>query len=288
MLVAEKLSEQVQTILSKKIEENSLVLPAPPTVVTRALQLVGDASFTASDATPLVERDSVIAAWVLRAANSVEQAGVGLVRTLPEALTKLGVDSLRSLLIEISAHRLFESKDARIGAHTRGLWEHSLAVAVLARELATLSKVAETEVAYVAGLLHDIGKPVVAFLLLEAEKNVASTRSSWIDSEAWVEVLQKVHRPIGVALAQKWGLPEPVATAIRDCNEYQTRERASVGNCVRLANAVAKRSGIYVGSVDRNEVESQVAIGSTLLGVDDAAVNELCNGLEDRVRALVM
>ncbi|MDP1920300.1 MAG: HDOD domain-containing protein [Myxococcales bacterium] len=287
-VVAEKLSEQVQTILSKKIEENSLVLPAPPTVVTRVLQLVGDASFSPKDATPLVERDSVIAARVLRAANSVDQAGVDRVRTLPEALTRLGVDALRSLLIEISAHRLFESRDARIGAHTRGLWEHSIAVAVLARELAGLSGVAEPEAAYLAGLLHDIGKPVVAFLLLEAEKNVVSTRSSWIDSDAWVEVLQKVHRPIGVALAQKWGLPEPVASAIRDCTEYQTSERASAGNCVRLANALAKRCGLYVGSIDRTEVESQIAVGNTLLGVDDAAVNGLCEGLEARVRALVV
>jgi putative nucleotidyltransferase with HDIG domain len=287
-VVADKLGEQVQTILSKKIEENSLVLPAPPTVVTRVLQLVGDASFSPGDATPLVERDSVIAARVLRAANSVEQTGVERVRTLPEALTRLGVDPLRSLLLEISAHRLFESKDARIGAHTRGLWEHSIAVAVLAREVAGLCQVAEPEAAYLAGLLHDIGKPVVAFLLLEAEKNVASTRSLWIDSDAWVEVLQKVHRPIGVALAQKWRLPDSVASAIRDCTEYQPSERASVGNCVRLANALAKRSGLYVGSIDRAEVESQVAAGITLLGIDDAAVNGLCEGLDKRVRALAV
>jgi len=125
-------------VLSKKIAENSLVLPAPTTVVTRVLQLVGDSAFSPKDATTLVERDNVLAARVLRAANSVEQAGVNHVRTLPEALTRLGVEALRSLLIESSAHRLFESRDARIGAHTRGLWEHSLAVAVLSRELAGL------------------------------------------------------------------------------------------------------------------------------------------------------
>jgi len=98
--------------------------------------------------------------------------------------------------------------------------------------------------------------------LLEAEKNAASARSSWIDSDAWVEALQKVHRPIGVALARKWGLPEPVDSAIRDCNEYQTSERASVGNCVRLGNALVKRSGLSVGSINRTEVESQFAVAA--------------------------
>jgi putative nucleotidyltransferase with HDIG domain len=239
--------------------------------------------------TPLVERDTVIAARVLRAANSVQHGGMERARSLPQALTRLGVEKFKSLLVEISAHRLFESRDPRIAEHTRGLWEHSLAVAMLSRDVAALCGVAETEAAYLAGLLHDIGKPVVAFLLLEAEKNVVGTRTNvWIEPEAWVDVLQKVHRPIGVSLAQKWGMPETVSAAIQDCSEYNSAERVSVGNCVRFANALAKKEGIYVGSIDASDVDALVMIGRSLLGIDDNVLQRLSGGLGDRVKALMV
>jgi putative nucleotidyltransferase with HDIG domain len=287
--VAEKLGEQVHAILSKKIADNTLILPAPPSVVTKVLQLVRDPSFSPKDATPLVERDTVLAARVLRAANSVQHGGMERARNLPQALTRLGVERFKSLLVEVSAHRLFESRDQRIGEYTRGLWEHSLAVAMLSRDVAALCGVSETETAYLAGLLHDIGKPVVAFILLEAEKNVVGTRTNvWIDPDAWVEVLQKIHRPIGVALAQKWGLPDTVATAIQDCSEYNPSERLSVGNCVRFANALAKKEGIYVGKVDESDVDALVMIGRSLLSVDDNVLQRLSSGLGDRVRALTV
>ena len=62
---------------------------------------------------------------------AVQHGGMERARSLPQALTRLGVEKFKSLLVEISAHRLFESRDPRIGEHTRGLWEHSLAVAML-------------------------------------------------------------------------------------------------------------------------------------------------------------
>jgi putative nucleotidyltransferase with HDIG domain len=288
MVVAEKLGEQVQAILSKKIADNTLVLPPPPAVVMKVLALVRDPSFSPKDASPLVERDTVLAARVLRAANSVQHGAMERAKSLPQALTRLGVERFKSVLVESSAHRLFESRDPRIVEHTRGLWEHSLAVAMLSRDVSALCGVAETETAYLAGLLHDIGKPVVAFLLLEAEKSVVGTRTNvWIDPESWVEVLQKVHRPIGVALAQKWGLPDTVASAIQDCNEYNSAERVSVGNCVRFANALAKQQGIYVGKVDQSDADALVMIGRSLLGIDDNVLQRLSGGLGDRVKTLM-
>ena len=62
--VAEKLSEQVQLILEKRLNENTLTLPAPPTVVMKTMALLRDPNFTPKDASPVIERDSVLAARV--------------------------------------------------------------------------------------------------------------------------------------------------------------------------------------------------------------------------------
>jgi putative nucleotidyltransferase with HDIG domain len=285
---AEKLSEQVKAILEKRIADNTLVLPPPPAVVMKTLALVRDPNFSPKEAAPLIERDTVLAARILRAANSVQHGGMERAKSLPQALTRLGVERLKTTLVEVSAHRLFESRDTRIVEATKGLWEHSLAVAMLARDVAALAGVQETEAAYLAGLLHDIGKPVVAWLLLEAEKSVVGTRTNvWIDPETWIEVILRVHRPVGVLLAAKWGLPDTIVNAIQDCSEYNGSDRQSIGNCVRFANAIAKREGIYVGKVDLADTDALVMIGRSLLGVDDNVIARLSGGLGDRVKTLM-
>jgi putative nucleotidyltransferase with HDIG domain len=286
--VADRLAQEAQTILEKRIADNQLNLPPPPTVVMKTMALLRDPGFTAKDASALIERDAVIAARVLRAANSVQHGGMERARSLPQALTRLGIDRLRTVLVESSAHRLFESRDQRIVDATRGLWEHSLGVAILARDVAALCGVEETEAAYLSGLLHDIGKPVVAWLLLEAEKSVVGTRTNvWIEPEVWIEVINRVHRPVGVALAARWGLPESVTGAIQDCNEYNGVDRLSVPNCVRFANALTKREGLYVGKFDPSDIDALVMIGRSLLGVDDHVLSRLSGGLGDRVRMLM-
>jgi len=286
--LAEKLSQEVQTILEKRISENQLTLPPPPSVVMKTMALLRDPNFTPKDASPIIERDTIIAARVLRAANSVQHGSMERAKSLPQALTRLGVDRLRTVLIEVSANRLFESRDTRIAEATKGLWTHSLAVAMLSRDVAALCGVSETEAAYLSGLLHDIGKPVVAWVLLEAEKSVVGTRTNvWIDPDVWIEVINLSHRAVGVSLAQKWGLPETVTSAIQDCAEYNGSDRLSVANSVRFANALAKREGIYVGKVDQADAEALVMIGRSLLGIDDNVLSRLSGGLADRVKTLM-
>lgn len=288
MQVADRLSQEALTILEKRIAENQLNLPPPPSVATKTMSVLRDPGFSPKDASSLIERDSVIAARVVRAANQVQNGSTDRARSLPQALTRLGTDRLRAVLTEASANRLFESRDQRIVDATRGLWEHAVGVAMLSRDVAALCGVAETEAAYLAGLLHDIGKPVVAWLLLEAEKSVVGTRTNvWIDPEVWVEVINRVHRPVGIALGQKWGLPETVTAAITDCSEFDGADRLSVPNCVRFANALCKKEGLYVGKFDQSDVDAMVMIGRSLLGIDDSVLARLSGGLHERVRLLM-
>ncbi|MFO0600756.1 MAG: HDOD domain-containing protein [Myxococcaceae bacterium] len=285
--VADRLAQEAQTILEKRIADNSLNLPPPPQVVMKTMALLRESQFQPKEAAALIERDAVLAARVIRAANAVGSNGEK-VRSLPQAVTRLGPERLKTALVESSANRLFESRDQRIVDATKGLWEHALGVAMLSRDVAALCGIAETEAAYLAGLLHDIGKPVVAWLLLEAEKSVVGTRTNvWIEPDVWVEVINRVHRPVGVALAQKWGLPESISAAIADCNEYNGNDRLSVPNCVRFANALTKKEALYVGKFDASDIDALVMIGRSLLGIDDSVLARLSSGLSDRVRMLM-
>jgi len=266
------------------------VLPSLPTIALKCLNLIRSPNFSLKDASTIVEKDPLLAAQVMRAANSAAMATREPAKTILNALSRLGVDKLRTLLVEVSAHKVFESKDQRIAQACRGLWDHSLAVAALGRDIVALGGGGgEPDVAYLAGLLHDVGKPVVATLLLEAERMAAggwtaTSSSSWIDSSAWISVIQQTHRKAGVALAEKWELPDAVVKAIRDCGDYDASDRACAANTVRFANAIAKREGLYVGPVDHDDNNALIMVGTSLLGFEEDFLRRVCHSLKERMR----
>lgn len=280
----ERLGAQVKAIVLKRLGDNTLNLPLPSPVVTRCLQAIRDPAMSVKDAAALVEQDPALAARVTRSANSAAHATLDRVRSIPQALTRIGMEKLRSILVELSAQRLFDSRDPRIAEALRKVWEHSLAVGMLARDVAALCNVPDSEAAYLAGLLHDVGKPVVAWGLLEAERALVGTRTNfWIEASAWTDVVQRVHRPVGVAVAERWSLPETASQAIADCTEYDSAERLSVTNCVRFANALAKREGLYLGEVDRDDVDALLMIGRSMLGIDENVMGRLTHRLRERL-----
>jgi putative nucleotidyltransferase with HDIG domain len=179
---------------------------------------------------------------------------------------------------------MFESSDRHIAQICRGLWAHSLAVAILSRDLVREARNGRADEGYLAGLLHDIGKPVVASLLLDAERRLRGIRTqTWIMPAAWLRILSGAHRRVGVALATKWQLPDSVRNAIRDGGDYDPVEPHSLANAVRLANAITKLEGVYVGAMDESETAATVSTGRALFGVDDGQLKYLTTYLKERV-----
>jgi putative nucleotidyltransferase with HDIG domain len=284
---AERLSEQLEQIVLKRIAEDSLVLPTLPAVVTKALEVLKDPEVSFKQVGVIIERDPVLAARLLRSATSAAfSAGTKKV-SLPEALTRLGAKSVRAILVEATAQKVFLSRDPKISDSMKRLWQHSVAVGTLARDVLALSGNTDSEAAYLAGLLHDVGKPVVASLLLEFERQVTEVYNRpFIDSAEWISVIGRTHRPVGVALAEKWQMPEQVTRCIRECVEYDNADRASLVNIVCFSNSLAKKTGIYAGTIDADEVDALVMIGRSIIGANDEIIKTLTRGLKERVSGL--
>ena len=135
-----------------------------------------------------------------------------------------------------------------------------------------------------AGLMHDIGKPIVAIHLLDLERSVSrSQQDHWIDPNEWLGIVQDVHRKVGIAVSKHWNLSAEICKAVADCVEFDPIERLSAANAVRFANALAKRDGVYAGAVDAEQVETILLIGRSMLGLDDDAINALSTSLRAAV-----
>ena len=273
----------LRDIVLNRVEKDTLVIPSMPEVATRCLELLRGEEVDLRQVAKLIERDPVLAARLLRQASSAAAGGDGT-QNIQQAATRLGSRNVRTLILDASAQQLFRSRDQRIAGTARQLWEHSLAVALLSRDLAAIQGGLDAEAAYLAGLVHDIGKPIAAAILLEVER--ASDKSRFtLTADSWLAAVHGVHRTIGVALVEKWRLPDSVAQAIRESNEYDVANRQSLGNVVCFANGVAKLQGIYPGVVDKDDAESLLMVGRSLLGLDDEVIARLSTGLKGRVSA---
>ena len=286
---SERLAAQVEQIIISRINNDKLALPAFPAVAAKCLQVLKNPDFSNKSVVALLEQDPVLSARVLRLANSVAyKASAAGQLSLSAAVVRLGAQKVRSLLVEATVQQLYESRDKRIAASLSSIWEHSVAVAILARDLAALTnQTAVSETVYLCGLLHDVGKMIVASILLEAEKMIFATRPNhqWVGSDEWLAAVNRSHRSVGVTLAERWTLPQEVLAAVKECADYDSVNRNAASNYVRFANAVAKREGIYIGNVDGAEIETLIMIGRSLLDVDDELLNRVTSKLGERVKA---
>jgi putative nucleotidyltransferase with HDIG domain len=282
-----RLAEQLQQIVLNKIAQDRLVVPPMPAVAVKLMTLMKDPDISTRKVVTVLETDPLLAARVLRTANSAAYAASGPAKTLDVAVNRLGQSKVKSVIVEASAKKLFDSRDPEIAAAYQLVWEHSVAVGLLTRDLVALTEGAEMmDSGYIAGLLHDVGKPLMGAVLLDVEKGLERSREIvWVKGEVWLEMVAQTHRPVGVALAEKWKLPEDITVAIRDAGDYDSVNRKCLANYVRFCNAAVKRAGIYPGSVDKEDADALVMIGRSLLGLNDEIIGKITTGLAERVRA---
>jgi putative nucleotidyltransferase with HDIG domain len=144
----------------------------------------------------------------VRLSNSPVYGGLARITSVDGAVSRIGMKTLVSVLQELAAEQVFVSRDPTIRNAFRGIWEHCLGVATLARDLCQHVSGIDPNAAYLAGLFHDIGKPVVAALLLEVERGSANAKSpSFLSGGVWRRVVDECHREVGAIIAYRWYLP---------------------------------------------------------------------------------
>ncbi len=280
-----KIGSELERIVLERIATNRLVLPAMPSVPQRCLEILRDPEFNVRKLVKELETEPVLSLLVLRAANAAGYSRSNAMQVLDQAVVRIGARPLKTLITEFSINELFDSSNRQIKDANRRVWEHSLVVALLARDIAALLGNVEPDACYLAGLLHDIGKPVLCAMILEVDRKLGRATPSWIDLASWTQIIETSHRKVGIAVATEWKLSDSIAAAIRDCSDYDGSDRTSVGNVVRLANALAKREGYVTGPIDSADVEAMIMVGMSMLGGDTTVVDRLVANVRTRLPA---
>lgn len=199
-----------------------------------------DSAEQSSDAVAkLIGKDLVLTARVLKVANSSFYGMTGRIGTVRDALVILGFSTVGNLVVAMGfASRYASATHSHAGL--RGFWQHGMLVAACAASLARRSG-AEEGVAYVGGLLHDIGKLVLAsaFPHSYGEPVPAGLRALHGENVLAIERARfgTDHAALGGLVAGRWRYPDSICAALRDHHSHDPQ--ASLAKLIACADRVA-------------------------------------------------
>lgn len=241
-------------------------LPVLPQAVSQVLKLVDDPNVSSREVEKVIECDPAITAKILRVANSAYYGG-NTVPTIGRAISFLGLNSIRSLVVSVAFQQLISNSSKTTNFNKIEYWRHCLAVATAARILGKIKLPIKAEELYCAGMMHDVGMLVMErFMAPDFDTSLARARAAMMPLHTVEELeIGFTHADVGGLLAEKWNLSKLVSHAIRyhhtpeeDGDYYETT------SIVSAANVLAHQAG-FTNNMPLNlyEIDAEVmeAIG---------------------------
>jgi putative nucleotidyltransferase with HDIG domain len=213
-------------------------LPSLPAVVMELLSSIEQEDIDISVLAKKVSYDQALTAKTLRLANSSTYGLQVKVTTIQQAITFLGFQTTRNLITTAAITGCFPSGRCA-GFHDKAFWRHSIATAACARALARRMRFNQ-DIAFTAGLLHDIGRLVLVTGHPDAYDQVVAWHAQhggdWQDAEQ--AILGIDHVDAGVALADHWNFSSTMRQAIAYHHAPDIHGAGFLAAIVHVANAI--------------------------------------------------
>lgn len=271
---AESLVARIPDLLITKVPD----LHAPSPTVVRLLHLLNDVDADYDEIVTMVSRDPVLSAKLLALCNSAAFGLAMPVASVDQAVLYLGFSEIHRLIMSLGFGSQLAKGLPGYDMEEGALWRHSLVTAFLTpRVLAVSGKaVADTSIAYTAGLIHDIGKLIIGQVIEEDKRArihelVEKESLSLLQAER--AVLGANHAQIGACLLRKWRIPDVIADAVEFHHEPPLSDQPSLAGVIHVADAVAHQSGATPGWSSFAIVLNEPAVAS--LGLDGADFERL-------------
>jgi putative nucleotidyltransferase with HDIG domain len=209
-------------------------LPVYSLTSQRALKLINQPNASVVELAQTIGADQSLASKLLRMVNSAAFALPRKINKISEAVAYLGLEETRKVILAASAHALFG------GTQSHEIWQHALTTAHIAESLCHVAKFGlDPDDAFLAGLLHDIGKTFMQKKFPSAYQSVLQQTESGISlPEAETAVFGLDHAQVGSEMLLHWNFPQNVRMAVYSHHSFQ-EVTDPVGLMVALANQLA-------------------------------------------------
>jgi putative nucleotidyltransferase with HDIG domain len=226
-------------------------VPSLPSVVIKIRQYLKDPDVNFSELARVIEHDPGLTANILQLANSAYFGWTRRIKTVKEAITRLGTNRVFQMVLCMSVAPLVRKPIKGYDLDANQLWEHSFAAAICAEKLVQVLKLRGREEAFTAALLHDMGKVVLGtFVEVDDEPIKQMVMDEGLSfNEAERKVLGIDHGEVAGELLRYWNLPEEVAVGAHWHHEpSRAEEHQEVADLVHAADVVCMRFGWAEGS----------------------------------------
>lgn len=222
-------------------------LPSPPAIYTQLLQIVGDDCGSPERVAHIIKQDSALLAQILHVVNS-SYFGLGRpIVNAQDAVTYLGMNMIRQLALAAELFREAPEKPRHVIVSMRDIQQHALLTAGIATSLFSTRE--DKDTAFVAALLHDMGKLLMATAMPSRTQMIFDEMQSCGDPMAVVErrFFGVTHAEIGAYLLGLWQLPFVVVEAVANhhCPARVTGASTAMNfaTATHIADALAHEAG---------------------------------------------
>ena len=203
-------AKDLETLVVDLIKRDNVNIPPYPVVAMRLQRLIEEDDFSMGDLQRVIGGDPVLAATILRYANSAAFRGVTPTSTLEAAITRIGAKEVGKIALatSIGAHAIVSGCLSQL---RRRYWRVGMTSALLCRALAYWRKQSSEE-AFICGLLHDFGQVVATACF---EEVITRTRDARVLPEnMWEACVDRFHVELGLVTAARWNLPPLICGVI--------------------------------------------------------------------------
>lgn len=257
-------------------------LPTLSPVAAKLTRLLRTPYASAAEVGRMISEDPALTARVLRVVNSAYYGFPQQIHSIPHATVILGFNKIRDIVMTASAVDSFRGRTGSFDF--TGFWKHSITAAVACDALARALHLPAAEDAFVSGLLHDIGKLVLAVYASEEygkalryvrERNV-------LLREAEEEILGFHHATVGGRLAARWSFPPGLCEAIEFHHAPAKAREPELASLAHVADILARTTLVGSGGDRRLPALDESARRDLRLGRDvlDHALDETFTGLK--------
>ncbi|ACM18903.1 metal-dependent phosphohydrolase [Geotalea daltonii FRC-32] len=254
-------------------------LPTIPVVATKVMQLMESETTTAEELARVVASDPAVAARVIKISNSSFYGCQRQIQTLSTAIVILGFNTLKSLVVAASVKQVYKP----FGLTEKMLWEHSFAAGLAARIIASSTRAANEEEAFLGGLFHDIGKIIMNSLDKDKFQQVMqrcyNEGLTFEDAEA--SIFPFCHDEVGAYVVKKWNFPLAMTNAILQHHKLQFDDPNDIYQInLTAVIALADMFCLKLGIGEREPQESLDLAASTpasMLNLDETRIDMLLN-----------
>ncbi len=226
------LSDQAQLLIKpieQLIEKNAIDIPMLPEVANKALLLAQNPDSDASEMAKLIQSDQSLAGHMMRIANSVAYTPLGNLVSLQQAIARLGMGVISEIALSTSIGAKFFDTPG-FENYVSKIWHHALGSALWAKEIARHCR-SNVEVAFLAGLLHSMGRPAILQVILDLSKK----QQIPLSKEDVIQLEYKYCQQVTTMVINAWKMPTLVVEAVSFYDDYSNTP--SAGNQAALVNA---------------------------------------------------